>query len=168
MPVFDQDGLRPTGNRIRETLFSWLQNDINNACCVDLFTGSGALAFEAASRGAAQVFAIDTDNRNIQALQQACIDFPEPTVQPILQNALLWLQQRTETIDILLLDPPFAGDLLAQSLLLLEQHPALNAHSQIYIEAQKHTTITLPTGWQWRRHKTTGDIQFGLAQHSDA
>lgn len=163
LPVFDQAGLRPTGNRVRETLFNWLQHALPNACCADLFTGSGALAVEAASRGAAKVYALDTNPRTIAALTHISHEFSEPALQPYCQDARQWLQHVDDSLDIVFIDPPFGTDLLATSLELLANHRALHANSLIYIEAARSDHITLPAHWQWHRHQTTGDVQFGLA-----
>ena len=156
-------GLRPTGDRIRETVGNWLQADIPNATCIDLFAGSGALGLEALSRGARQVYCIDTDAAAINAIQQAASRWQAPGLQAITGDGLQWLTHYSGTADIIFLDPPFASELLAASLVILAQHPALHTGTRIYIESRRDTTVPLPAGWHWQRHKTSGDIQYGLA-----
>jgi len=100
--------LRPTKNQIRETLFNWLQNDVKNSVCIDLFAGSGALGFEAASRGAKQVFMVDNDIDIINSLNSQKIKFEASNVDLIHANAEEYIEGHHDEVDIIFLDPPFS------------------------------------------------------------
>lgn len=162
----ESDGLRPTGDRIRETLFNWLQMEIEGATCVDLYAGSGALGWEALSRGAAQVTFLDTHTRTVQSLQQTQrLLAAEATV--LKQDALHWLRNANQgCIDIAFVDPPFAEHLLDQTLELL--FPLLHENSVVYFEADRRqpTPIT-PSAWEITRLKQSGNVQYGLIRHVD-
>ena len=101
------EGLRPTPDRVRETLFNWLRDDIEDARCLDLFAGSGALGFEAASRGAANVVMVDADAKVGSALRQACGVLDAPVVHICQDNALRYLAGLPSSFDVIFLDPPF-------------------------------------------------------------
>ena len=104
--------LRPTKNQIRETLFNWLQNDVKNSVCIDLFAGSGALGFEAASRGAKQVFMVDNDIDIINSLNSQKIKFEASNVDLIHANAEEYIEGHHDEVDIIFLDPPFSKNII--------------------------------------------------------
>ena len=110
LDVIDAPGLRPTPDRIRETLFNWLQHEIVGARCLDLFAGTGALAFEALSRGAVEVTMIEADAKIVAALNKhaATLKSEEHIIQ--LADAMSWLKQGIKGFDIIFLDPPFSQD----------------------------------------------------------
>ncbi len=163
VPVRDQEGLRPTTDRIKETVFNWLQSDIVGADCVDLFCGAGALSFEAVSRGAKHLTAIDIDHNNTKLLEQSKQRLAVDNMDIVCTDALQWLQGQSDKADIIFIDPPFASELLNACLALLSKHPCIQDNTIIYIESAKRHTISLPANWCWHRHKTNGDVQYGIA-----
>lgn len=164
LPVIDQEGLRPTPDRIRETLFNWLQAEVSGASCLDLFAGSGALSFEAASRGATTVLmlekqaaACDVLKKNIQLLKADNLQLQQ-------QDALNWLAQTSGKYDLVFVDPPYNSDLLAQSCLLLEQNNHLADEAYIYLECASNQDLPdLPQNWQIIRGKKAGQVGYYLA-----
>ena len=134
LPVLDLDGLRPTPDRVRETLFNWLGQDLAGQTCLDLFAGSGALGMEAASRGAAQVMMVERNVRAVKQLRANQERLGASTVQVIEADALrLAAGLRPESFDVVFLDPPFEGDLLVRALALCL--PLVSAHGALYIES---------------------------------
>lgn len=160
----DVDGLRPTGDRIRETLFNWLAPDIKGAHCLDLFAGSGALGLEALSRGAQSSLLLEKHaaaaqqlKSNLQLLQSEC-----GKVEQV--DSLQWLrqQQPPHPFDIIFIDPPFALDLWEPIAAALEAHHWLSDEAIIYLEAPRDAHLQLPTNWQLHRDKQAGQVSFRL------
>lgn len=157
--------LRPTPNRVRETLFNWLQPVVENSQCLDLFSGSGALGLEAASRGAKKVWLVDY-NRDVIASLGACCDRLKTTVVEIVHaDSITWLQQTSHCFDIVFLDPPFSSsDLIEQCVHILENKHCLSANARIYIEIPAATDPpALPNGWYFKHRKNAGHVAFFLA-----
>lgn len=167
LPVAEVEGLRPTGDRVRETLFNWLQLDIRGARCLDLFAGTGALGLEALSRGASEVIFTELDTQAQQQLQ-ANLTTLQPHGGKLKRMAAHdWLKQApTAPFDIAFIDPPFAKDLWASTLDALTQGNWLSEHGLIYIEHPKRTAITLPNGWQERKSKTSGQVTYRLLERA--
>ena len=156
-------GLRPTGDRLRETLFNWLTADLKGARCLDLFAGSGALGFEAASRGAGEVILLELNNTAARALGDNIDLLGLKSTTVVNTDALNWLQQNasdSKPFDIIFLDPPFDPTLLADTIAALTQQSALLAQdAMIYIEAPARQTLDfMPDSWRLHRHKTAGDV----------
>ncbi len=165
----DQEGLRPTADRIRETLFNWLQGDITDSICLDLFAGSGALGIEAASRGAGDVYCVESSSAAAKAIRENLATLADAPVRVINTNALDFLQrpQATLKFDVVFLDPPFASRLLEQACDLLEKQQWLTPHAAIYLEsAQPLETLSLPLQWQLAKHKKAGQVYYGLCRRS--
>ena len=134
LPVLDLDGLRPTPDRVRETLFNWLGQSLDGQTCLDLFAGSGALGFEAASRGAARVVMVERHARAAQQLRANQDKLAARAVEVIQADALrLAAGFAPASFDVVMLDPPFDGDLLARALALCL--PLVSAAGAIYVEA---------------------------------
>lgn len=167
LSVGNRDGLRPTGNRIRETLFNWISPDIAGSTCVDLFSGSGALAFEAASRQAKHVFAVELDRASAKLLQQQAKEFQCDNLSVCHQRAEDWLKQYTGELDIVFVDPPFHEGLHQTTLDAITQHDGCHEYTLIYVEADIRTAIGVPTGWHWYRQQTAGDVFYGLLTQED-
>jgi 16S rRNA (guanine966-N2)-methyltransferase len=162
----DLPGLRPSGDRIRETLFNWLQPVIGNARCLDLFAGSGALGLEAASRGAAEVVLLDNAPRVVRQLEANRDLLGLTGVQVIQADALNWLEQDPRPFEVVFVDPPFAARLLGEVCLKLETRGWLTADTLIYLEDDvRHGVIALPANWWWYRQQQAGQVRFGLARH---
>ena len=170
LPVLDLPGLRPTTDRVRETLFNWLQNDIPGARCLDLFAGSGALGFEAASRGAASVTLLELQPAAADQLAANMQLLQAQNIQLIRANALNWLAQyQGEPFDLVFLDPPFASDLLEPAINLLCQQQLLSSDACVYIECDACQPLpTLPPGWQLTKQKKAGQVGYYLVRLSNA
>jgi 16S rRNA (guanine966-N2)-methyltransferase len=161
------EGLRPTPDRVRETLFNWLSVYIPGGRCLDLFSGSGALGFEALSRGAAHVTMIDNSSMVIRQLRQNIQDLKTQHAELITGSATEWLETRSGDLevqfDVVFLDPPFHQDLSAICCQLLEQNNLLTSNAMIYLETEKELTNPLvPDNWQLHREKTAGQVTYRL------
>lgn len=157
------EGLRPTGDRIRETLFNWLAPELSAARCLDLFAGSGALGFESLSRGAAQVTLFEKDRGAFLSLQQNLIKLDCANADVRHADALLSLAQKpTEPFDIVYLDPPFASNLWQPCVDLLEANHWLAEHASIYVELPKDQPFIAPSHWHLHRDKQAGLVSYRL------
>lgn len=161
--VLDAQGLRPTPNRVRETLFNWLQGDIFNAHCLDLFAGSGALSFEAASRGAKSVIQIENNANVCQVLKANAEKLSATQIQIMQTDALTFLAQSPEKpFEIVFIDPPFGLDLVTQSCALLQKNHWLIPYAKIYIETEIALKLDLPENWQLLKDKKAGEVAYRL------
>ena len=159
------EGLRPTPDRVRETLFNWLAGELTGASCLDLFAGSGALGLEALSRGASQVDMIDSAPQAIKQLKDNMTLLGCPSSQAQLANALQWLNQQTEGAhyDILFLDPPFHTGLAADCIDLLRHKNILKSRAWVYLEMGNDETLpVIPPHWQLHREKIAGQVRYQL------
>ena len=161
LPVVDLAGLRPTTDRVRETLFNWLQNDVPGARCLDLFAGSGALGFEAASRGAASVVMLEKQAQAASVLMENIRTLQADNIQLVQQDAMQWLQKPPATcFDIVFLDPPFD---------LLEQNGFLAENACIYLEIDSHQALPeIPASWRVQREKKAGQVGYYLIRRESA
>jgi 16S rRNA (guanine966-N2)-methyltransferase len=156
--------LRPTADRVRETLFNWLQPVIAGAHCLDLFAGSGALGFEAASRGAGRVVMIEQSDAVASVLAANVRDLGATQVEVRRGDALRWLATSGEPFDIVFIDPPFALELLTPSCSLLSSQGWLAGKALVYLEASaRHAFPVLPAGWELVRDRRAGRVRFALA-----
>ncbi|MCK5697647.1 MAG: 16S rRNA (guanine(966)-N(2))-methyltransferase RsmD [Gammaproteobacteria bacterium] len=166
----DGEGLRPTLDRVRETLFNWLQNDIAGANCLDLFTGSGALGFEALSRNADNVVMIDKNPYAIQMIKSNLTLLNTHKAQILQMDAENYLNsfngdKLSQTFDIVFLDPPFNKQLISLFCGLLEQSNCLSDKASIYIELEKNTSLpNLPKHWTVAKEKKAGQLSYYLIQ----
>jgi len=156
----DADGLRPTPDRVRETLFNWLGQDLPGWTCLDLFAGSGALGFEAASRGAARVIMIERDVKAIRALENNRATLGVSQLDILRADALAWLANNRETFDLIFIDPPFDSGLAVA--VLPELAPHLKSGGQAYIE--QATPVVAPPGLIIQRSGRAGRSHFALLQ----
>lgn len=157
------DGLRPTLDRVRETLFNWLITDIHGATCLDLFAGSGALGFEALSRGASRVVLVDKNP--LVARQLVTNKELFKTEQPEIYNLdhLTFLNNNQLKFDVVFLDPPFAHAFLQNLLNLLIPH--LNTGALVYVEHElKNCEFHVDDTWSVLKSKTTGSLSYSLLQ----
>jgi 16S rRNA (guanine966-N2)-methyltransferase len=160
-------GLRPTPDRIRETVFNWLTNYLPNSHCLDLFAGTGALGIEAASRGAKNVLLVEKNPKLYQQLVQQCTLLATEQIEVICANALQFLNGIPHSFDIVFLDPPFGQNLLQPCCALLEQKHWLNTPATIYLEAEHTLTQPiLPATWQIIRQQQAGQVNFFLISSS--
>lgn len=156
----DLTGLRPTPDRVRETLFNWLQMRIVNSDCLDVFAGSGALGFEAASRGARQVMLIERDSAQAHKLREQINAFEADNIDVIAADAISWLNRTSADFDIIFLDPPFAGNLLDDALSIIANRAILRADGLVYVEQTRGAA--LPDGWALHRQTRAGQVEARL------
>ncbi len=152
-------GLRPTPDRVRETLFNWLQGIVPGTRCLDLFAGAGGLGFEAASRGAARVVMVEAAPRVAAHLrEQVQLLGAADRVEVIAGDALAYLARCDEGFDLVFLDPPFHSDLLSMALAGLARGHCLRPGARVYVEyAASGQSPALPEGWRIAREGRAGD-----------
>jgi 16S rRNA (guanine966-N2)-methyltransferase len=161
LPVAERDGLRPTADRVRETLFNWLQPMLPGARALDLFAGTGALGLEAASRGAREAVLVERDPRLAEDLRLLAAKLPGgDRVQVVCVDALTWLRTAAGEFDLIFMDPPFAGDLWRPALAALEGHVADNAW--LYLESPRATALDPGPSWRPHREGSTRDVRYAL------
>lgn len=166
LPVVSGEGLRPTTDRIKETLFNWLQFELADARVVDLFAGSGSLGFEALSRGAKTCQFVETWSPAVKQLGHNIATLSAPA-QVDTQGALAFLANcPAQSIDLLLLDPPFRKGWLEQVMPLIEAHDVLAPNAWVYAEhGTDEQPRSWPTGWRLHREKTAGQVCYRLFQY---
>lgn len=161
----DIPGLRPTPDRVRETLFNWLQAEIIDARCLDLFAGSGALGLEALSRGATGCVFVD-ENRRATAQIEAHLQTLHCDGSHIMQmpvHSFLEHGPDDTPYDVVFLDPPFAQNLIKTSIDLLEEKGWLALGARIYLETENQLReLPLPADWQLLKEKTSGQVTYRL------
>lgn len=168
LPFPDAEGLRPTPDRVRETLFNWLRNSIYDARCLDLFAGSGALTFEALSRGAKEVVCVESERPIVETLRKSSSILGTNSVNIVRANAEVFLSTETpQPFDIVFLDPPFQRGLLQRVCPLLEARGWLSDTALIYLEAERDIAEwSVPPNWQIIRDKSAGQVRYALAQRN--
>lgn len=168
----DAPGLRPTADRIRETLFNWLRDDIHGARCLDLFAGSGALGIESLSRGAKAVEFVEMNALVKKALTEslAALDLRDSVVH--VEDALHWIERNSaqaEPFDIVFLDPPFTDGLLPRVCQQLADSGLVRPGSKIYIESDAAMPeIVAPGNWHALKTKRAGNVRFQLFGVTDS
>ena len=155
----DSEGLRPTPDRVRETLFNWLGQDLDGLHCLDLFAGSGALGFEAASRGAARVVMVEKAGRVLAALHEnhELLD-KSPAIEIKRGDALQYLASANTQFDLIFLDPPYHKDWMPQLAPLLPR--VMKEDGALYVEAEN--SIDSLGEWRTVRHGKAGEVHFHL------
>jgi 16S rRNA (guanine966-N2)-methyltransferase len=155
----DSEGLRPSPDRVRETLFNWLGQELDGERCLDLFAGSGALGFEAASRGAAQVVMVEQAPKVLAALREnAKMLHNPPEVEIIGGDALQYLSSTKSKFDLIFLDPPFKKDWIPRLEPFLSS--VANEDAAVYIEAEHE--IGALGDWRAVRHGRAGEVHYQL------
>ncbi len=186
----DVEGLRPTPDRVRETLFNWLQHDMAGSHCLDLFAGSGALGLEALSRGAAEVLFVESAPAAARALQEHLLHFGgTPTGgglrsagadrrglleqgrgrvgqgQVMQMGAARYLRGTPQPFDIVFLDPPFGSNALTEYVPLLDAGAWLKAGALVYLENERAAGVpALPARWELLKSKWAGEVGYHLAR----
>ena len=159
----DSEGLRPTPDRVRETLFNWLGQELDGQQCLDLFAGSGALGFEAASRGATRVVMIEQAPKVLAALQENAKMLQNPPEVEIRRgDALQYLASTKLKFDLVFLDPPFGKGWIDRLEPLLPG--VLNEDAAIYVEAEQE--IEALGEWHSVRHGKAGEVHFHLMRRA--
>lgn len=164
LPVLQSEGLRPTSDRVRETVFNWLQFSVPGASCLDVYAGSGALAFEALSRGAKSAVLLELNPQTAKQLQRNLQTLNANRAVVETTDSLQWLSsQATETFDIVFIDPPFHKDLMQHSVDRLFEHGFISDTTWLYLEQETQLDWpNLPQGWHCHREKKTSQVRFGL------
>ncbi|ELY4774153.1 16S rRNA (guanine(966)-N(2))-methyltransferase [Cronobacter turicensis] len=163
LPVPDSPGLRPTTDRVRETLFNWLAPYLVGARCLDCFAGSGALGLEALSRYAANATLLEMERGVAQQLQKNLATLKFSAAKVVNTNTLNFLSQNGEPHDIVFVDPPFRKGLLEETLNLLETRGWLAPQALIYVESEVENGLPpVPASWQLHREKVAGQVAYRL------
>ncbi|NOZ10561.1 MAG: 16S rRNA (guanine(966)-N(2))-methyltransferase RsmD [Gammaproteobacteria bacterium] len=162
------NGLRPTPDRVRETLFNWLQPWLPGTRCLDLFAGSGALGLEAMSRGAQSVVLVEQDASVVQSLMKTLEQLNAEGADVVRDDGLQYLRQVHRPFDIVFLDPPFEQALLGQCCQLIAQNNTVKPGGFVYTEAQRGQSVPLLSPqWAQYRSKQAGQVSYHLVQRVD-
>jgi len=159
----DVEGLRPTPDRVRETLFNWLGQDLSGLQCLDLYAGSGALGFEAASRGASRVVLVERDAEAVRAMRENATRLSATELEIRSGDVLAWLPSAKERFDVVFLDPPFRQNVLPDVLARLPG--VLNRGSRVYVEAPE--PLDAGRGWRELRRSRAGAVSYQLLEWND-
>ena len=167
LAVADIEGLRPTPDRVRETVFNWLQATVGGARCVDLFAGSGALGFEAASRGAKSVVLVESNTQATTILRDNITAMSAEQCQVENKTAQQFIAQTTQQYDLVFIDPPYQSDLWTEITQQLVTSNVLADNAIIYLECpSKGELPRVPESWTVLKDKTAGDVRYCLFEVS--
>ena len=165
LAVADCPGLRPTPDRVRETLFNWLAGIIDGARCLDLFAGTGALGFEALSRGARAAALVERNEQLVQQLRAARATLDAQRTQIICADAFTWLEREHEPFDIVFLDPPFHRDFVKRACALLINKGHLTPAAYVYTETERGATPPGPD-LQALKQARAGQVEYRLYRYT--
>lgn len=162
----DMPGLRPTPDRVRETLFNWLQHSLTGTRCLDLFAGSGALGLEALSRGAAEVVFVEQFPAASRTLQEQLVRLGAEGKGRVMEmGAARFLRTPAKPFDVAFLDPPFGKDALAEYIPMLDSGDWLKVGGLIYLENERIAGVpTIPAHWELLKSKSAGEVGYHLAR----
>lgn len=167
LPVIVSDGLRPTSDRVKETLFNWLMNKTAQSVCLDLFAGSGGLGIEALSRGASKVYFIERDKTVAATIQKNLETLKETEKSAVLVNDALTLEyDELPKFDLVFIDPPFGKNLVSQSIDKLIQHSQLAENAMIYVEVGHDDSFTAPSQFKMVKEIKTSQVSAFLYEFS--
>lgn len=163
LPVKDVEGLRPTTDRVKETLFNWLMNDTRDSQVLDCFAGSGGLGFEALSRFAESVTFLEKDKIAFEQLNKNINTIATTNANAIHTDTLAWLDRpSSQQFNLVLIDPPFRKGLAEPVCTLLEQQQWLTSEALIYIEVEQELALSVPSHWELIKEKTAGQVSYRL------
>lgn len=165
LSVLDKPGLRPTTDRIKETLFNWLMSVTQESICLDCFSGSGSLGFEAASRGAEKVILLEKDKQAASQLTHNKQSLKSDSMYIHHTDTLVWLNKEADMqFDIVFIDPPFHQSLVKATVTQLEHHNWLKPSAYIYIETEMNHNVMsyIPASWHLHREKIAGQVHSYL------
>ena len=163
LPVPDIEGLRPSGDRSREVLFSWLQPHLSGAVCIDLFAGTGVLGLEAASRGAGKVTLVEQSKRAAPAIRTSLTALGASSVSLVEGDALAWLEgQAPHSLDVVFLDPPFGLGLAEKALERILERDLLRPGALVYLESPRLESLQPPAGMETAKEKVLGEVRMRL------
>ena len=169
IPFDYKSSLRPTSSKLREILFNWLQFEISNYSCLDLFAGTGALGIEALSRGAKKAVFIELNKKNYLSIKSSLKELKLDNTSMILfKDCLGWIKKSDLSIfDLIFLDPPFNKDLEGRTLQILSNNKSLRPSCKIYLEHNKFSTIEIPSSLKILKEKILGDVRAILLSNED-
>ncbi|EPE37498.1 ribosomal RNA small subunit methyltransferase D [Candidatus Photodesmus katoptron] len=157
--VHNIDGLRPTTDKVKETLFNWLAKYIYKAKCLDLFSGSGSLGFEAASRQAEKVVFVELNSIAFKQIRENIISLNGKNLSVINSDVFPYLNQKGTPYHIVFIDPPFRKKMINNTIKLLEENGWLTDNSMIYVESEKELILNfIPKYWNLYREKAVGQV----------
>ncbi len=163
----DMPGLRPTPARVRETLFNWLQKEIRGSRCLDLFSGSGALGFEAASRGAKDVLMVEQNAQACRLIHQNKQSLAANQINIEHSDVFKFLASDPQLFDLVFLDPPFAKGMAQQTCQWLEEKAWLAAQAKIYVEVESQLVLDqMPGNWLCLKQKKAGEVAYYLFERN--
>jgi 16S rRNA (guanine(966)-N(2))-methyltransferase RsmD len=169
LPVADAPGLRPTPDRVRETLFNWLPHDLSGWRCLDAFAGSGALGFEAASRGAAAVLLIERDARLARSLRESQQRLSAAAVSVEAADALAWMRRaNAESFELVFIDPPFDAELFEPALAAAVRLVVPGGYAFLEADRAFDDAAVAPLQLRLHRHARAGNVHFHLLQRVSA
>lgn len=165
LPVIAAVGLRPTTDRVKETVFNWLMPYVNESICLDCFAGSGSLGFEALSRGAQKVTFLELNKKVARQLKQNVLMLDDHYAEVIQTDSMYYLNGDIKTFDLVFIDPPFRKGMLTDIIKQLEQG-WLNNNALIYIESEVDIALSyLPIDWNLLKEKIAGQVAYRLYQY---
>jgi len=166
LEIADEPGLRPTSERVRETVFNWLAPLIQGSRCLDLFAGTGALGFEALSRGAASAVFVENSRRAAKVIETSAQILDASGAVVHCGDAAEYVRNaQPASFDIVFLDPPFADDRLGDLCRLIEEHGILAPGGRIYLEQDRAKPgAALPDRWRVLKDKTAGNVRYMLVE----
>ncbi|MBN7821927.1 16S rRNA (guanine(966)-N(2))-methyltransferase RsmD [Bowmanella yangjiangensis] len=168
LPVMDLDGLRPTTDRTKETLFNWLAAYVADSHCLDAFAGTGGLGLEALSRHAASATFVEQDRQAAQLLEKNIQTLGAHQQAKLIKGGVqAYLSSCTERFDLVFLDPPFHQSLLGEVIPLLSANKLLNHGALIYVEAEVGALLPIPCEWQLLKQKQTKQVSYQLYQYQE-
>jgi 16S rRNA (guanine966-N2)-methyltransferase len=167
----DAPGLRPTPARVRETLFNWLQYEIFGKQCLDLYAGSGALGFEAASRGAKSVVQVENNAQACRCLKDNALALSAGQIKIVQSDVSRYLEGDAQAFDVVFLDPPFGLGLAVQTCRQLEENGWLAKHARIYVETERNFDFScgasMPANWRRLKSKSAGEVGYHLFERAE-
>ena len=163
LPVLMADGLRPTTDRVKETVFNWLMPYIRDTKCIDCFAGAGSLGFEALSRGAEHVTLLELNKNAANQLNENKILLKAENLEVIKGDSLVFLQTPTQQYDIAFIDPPFRKGLVTKTAKLLN-NGRLAENALVYVEMESEGNEQLPANWSLLKEKVAGQVVYRLYQ----
>ncbi len=159
----DIPDIRPSPQRVRETLFNWLTPKIEGATCLDLFAGSGALSFEAVSRGATSAILIECNMEICAQIKIEAQRFGTKKINAVCARSEQYIKQTKQSYDIIFVDPPFYRKLVETTIMQLSASDCvLPKKTLVYVEHEAEKSLELPPNWQWWRQSRAGEVGYGL------
>ena len=161
----DSEGLRPTADRTKETLFNWLMFKIHNKNILDLFAGSGNLSFESLSRGAAQIELIEKEPRTFKTILENISQLNAEEINALNQDSFDYLTSTKKKFDIVFIDPPFNKKLVQKTIDIISEREILNPEAYVYLETESSLTqLEIPSNWKLVKEKKISNVMIKLFQ----